>query len=199
MQTFDIKGSKREVGGKKLAKQLRREGLIPCVIYGGDLKEIAFTVKNEDLRGLIYTPNVYIVNLDIDGQACQAVLKDIQFHPVSGNILHIDFLQIADNKPVTIAIPLTITGHSEGVRAGGKLQVEMRKLNVKGLAANLPDTLEVDITTLGLGQVIKVGALHYDNLEILNAKSTVVAAVKMTRAAISAEKAAAADAAKSGK
>ena len=198
MQTFDIKGKKREVGGKKVAKQLRREGLVPCIIYGGE-KETAFTVVNDDLRGLIYTPNVYLVNLDIDGAKCQAVLKDIQFHPVSGNILHIDFLEISDSKPVTIAIPLTITGHSVGVRAGGKLQIEMRKLNVKGLPANLPDTLPVDITELGLGQVIKVGALHYDNLEILNAKSTVVAAVKMTRAAISAEKAAAAEAAKAGK
>lgn len=195
MKTFDIKGTKREVGGKKAAKELRRNGLIPCIVYGGQ-KETVFSVPEVDFRGLVYTPNVYIVNLSIDGETCQAVLKDIQFHPISGNILHVDFLQISDDKPVTIGVPLKIVGHSEGVKAGGKLQVEMRKLNVKGLPANLPDILEVDITTLGLGQVIKVGSLHYDNLEILNAKSAVVAAVKSTRAAVSAAAAAAADAKK---
>lgn len=195
MQTFDINGTARQVGGKKAAKQLRREGIVPCVVYGGK-EQVAFSVPEKDFRGLIYTPNIYLVNLTIDGKTRRAVLKDIQFHPVAGNILHVDFQEIFEDKPVTIGIPLKITGNSEGVKAGGKLQVEMRKLNVKGLPANLPDVLEVDITNLGLGQVIKVGALNYDNLEILNAKSTVVAAVKMTRAAISAEKAAAAAASK---
>lgn len=195
MQTFDIKGTKREVGGKKAAKQLRRQGLVPCIVYGGE-KEIAFSVPEVDFRGLIYTPNVYIVNLTIDGETMQVILKDIQFHPVADNILHVDFLQVFPEKPVTIGVPLRIVGHSEGVKAGGKLQVEMRKLNVKGLIANLPDILDVDITTLGLGQVIKVGDLHYDNLEILNAKSAVVAGVKSTRAAVSAAAAAAAAAAK---
>lgn len=195
MQTFDIKGTKREVGGKKAAKQLRRQGLVPCIVYGGE-KEIAFSVPEVDFRGLIYTPNVYIVNLTIDGETMQVILKDIQFHPVADNILHVDFLQVFPEKPVTIGVPLRIVGHSEGVKAGGKLQVEMRKLNVKGLIANLPDILDVDITTLGLGQVIRVGDLHYDNLEILNAKSAVVAGVKSTRAAVSAAAAAAAAAKK---
>ena len=191
MKTFDIKGTKRECGGKKAAKQLRREGNVPCIVYGGE-KEITFSVPEVDFRGLIYTPNIYLVNLNIDGTEMKAVLKDIQFHPISEKILHVDFLQIFDDKPVTIGIPLNITGHSEGVKAGGKLQIEMRKLNVKGLPANLPDRLDVDITTLGLGQVIKVSTLHYDNLEILNAKTAVVAAVKSTRAAKAAEAAAAA-------
>ncbi len=195
MKTFDVKGSKRECGGKKAAKQLRRDGLIPCIVYGGE-KEIAFSVPENDFRGLVYTPNVYIVNLTVDGEAMQAVLKDIQFHPISGAILHVDFLQIFNEKPVTIGVPLKIVGNSEGVKAGGKLQIEMRKLNVKGLPANLPDVLEVDITSLGLGHVIKVSDLHYDNLEILNAKSAVVAGVKSTRAAVSAAAAAAADAKK---
>ena len=193
MQTFDIKGTKRECGGKKAAKELRRNGNIPCIVYGGE-EEIAFSVPEADFRGLIYTPNVYIVNLTVDGKAMKAILKDIQFHPISERILHVDFLQISDDKPVTIGVPLNIVGHSEGVKAGGKLQVEMRKLNVKGLVANLPDVLDVDNTSLGLGQVIKVGDLHYDNLEILNAKSAVVAAVKSTRAAVAAAAAAAADA-----
>ena len=195
MQTFDINGTKREVGGKKAAKVLRKQGLVPCIVYGGK-DEVAFSVPATDFRGLIYTPNVYIVNLSIDGACRKAVLKDIQFHPITGDILHVDFLEIFDDKAVTIAVPLKIVGNSVGVRAGGKLQVEMRKLNIKGLPANLKDVLEVDITDLGLGQVIKVGALNYDNIEILNAKSAVVAAVKMTRAAVSAEKAAAAAATK---
>lgn len=192
MKTFDIKGTKRECGGKKVAKELRRNGQVPCIVYGGE-KEITFSVPEVDFRGLIYTPNVYLVNLTVDGETMQAILKDIQFHPISGAILHVDFLQIFPDKPVTIGVPLKIVGHSEGVKAGGKLQVEMRKLNVKGLPANLPDVLEVDITSLGLGQVVKVGSLHYDNLEILNASSAVVAAVKSTRAAVSAAAAAAAE------
>ena len=195
MKTFDVKGSTRECGGKKAAKQLRRNGLIPCIVYGGE-KESAFSVPVNDFRGLVYTPNVYIVNLTVDGETMQAILKDIQFHPISGAILHVDFLQIFNEKPVTIGVPLKIVGNSEGVKAGGKLQIEMRKLNVKGLPANLPDVLEVDITSLGLGHVIKVADLHYDNLEILNAKSAVVAGVKSTRAAVSAAAAAAADAKK---
>lgn len=195
MQTFDITGSKREVGGKKVAKQLRREGLIPCIVYGGE-KEITFSVPEVAFRDLVYTPNVYIVNLTIDGTTMKAVLKDIQFHPVKDTILHVDFLQIFDDKPVTIGVPLRITGNSEGVKVGGKLVIEMRKLNVKALPANLPDVLDVDITPLGLGQVIKVGDLSYENLELLNAKSAVVAGVKSTRAAISAAAAAAAAAKK---
>ncbi len=185
MQTFDIKGTARVAGGKKAAKQLRREGLVPCVVYGGE-NNITFTVPAGDFRGLVYTPNVYIVNLSIDGNAMQAVLKDIQFHPISGDILHVDFLQIFDDKPVTVAVPLKIVGHSEGVKAGGKLIIEMRKLNIKGLPADLKDILEVDVTNLNIGQVIKVGDLHFENVELLNAKSAVVAAVKATRAAIAA-------------
>lgn len=189
MQTFDLKGTKREAGGKKAAKALRASGNVPCIVYGGE-NEITFSVVEGDFRNLIYTPNVYIVNLNIDGVVKTAILKDIQFHPVTDKILHVDFLEIFENKPTTIAIPVKLVGNSEGVKAGGKLQLEMRKLNVKALPANLPDNLEIDITNLGLGKTIQVGELSYENLEILNAKNAVVVAVKLTRAARAAAEAA---------
>lgn len=189
MQTFDIKGTKRVAGGKKAAKAVRAQGSVPCIIYGGN-EEVAFAVEEGEFRNLIYTPNVYIVNVDIDGVVKKAILKDIQFHPVTDKILHVDFLEVTDEKPVVIAIPVKLVGNSEGVKAGGKLQLEMRKLNVKGLIANLPDVLEIDITNLGLGKAVKVGELAYENLEVLNAKNAVVVAVKLTRAARAAAEAA---------
>lgn len=189
MQTFDIKGSKRVAGGKKGAKVLRGQGLVPCIIYGGK-DEVAFAVEEDQFRNLIYTPNIYIVNVEIDGAVRKAILKDLQFHPVSGKLLHVDFLEVFDEKPVTIALPISIKGNSEGVKAGGKLQIEMRKLVVKGLIANLPDVLDIDITTLGLGKVFKVSDLSFEGLEILNSKNAVVVSVRMTRAAKSAADAA---------
>ena len=193
MQTFDIKGSKREVGGKKAVKALRAEGKVPCIIYGEGKEGTPFAVPEADFRNLIYTPNVYIVNVDVDGDVKKAVLKDIQFHPLSGKILHVDFLEIRDDKAIELSIPVELQGNSEGVRAGGKLQLEMRKLIVKALPAQMPDRVIVDVTDLGLGKSKKVGELHFDNYEIVNAKSAVVVSVKMTRAArSSADEAAAA-------
>ncbi|MBP5419572.1 MAG: 50S ribosomal protein L25/general stress protein Ctc [Bacteroidales bacterium] len=193
MQTFDIKGSKREVGGKKAVKALRAEGKVPCIIYGEGKEGTPFAVPEADFRNLIYTPNVYIVNVDVDGDVKKAVLKDIQFHPLSGKILHVDFLEVRDDKAIELSIPVELQGNSEGVRAGGKLQLEMRKLIVKALPAQMPDRVIVDVTDLGLGKSKKVGELHFDNYEIVNAKSAVVVSVKMTRAArSSADEAAAA-------
>ncbi len=192
MKTFDIKGSKRVAGGKKAVKALRKEGLVPCVIYGNGTEATSFAVEETQFRNLIYTPNIYIVNVEIDGKVQKAILKDLQFHPVSDELLHVDFLEVTDDKPVTIALPISIEGNSEGVRAGGKLQVEMRKLIVKGLIKDLPDVLKIDITELGLGKALKVQDLNFNNLEVLNAKNAVVVSVRMTRAA----KSAAAEAAK---
>jgi len=186
MKTFEIKGSKRVAGGKKAVKALRKEGLVPCVIYGNGNEAVSFAVEEAQFRNLIYTPNIYIVNVDIEGKSYKAILKDLQFHPVSDELLHVDFLEVTDDKPVTIAIPISIEGNSEGVRAGGKLQVEMRKLIVKGLIKDLPDVLKIDITTLGLGKAFKVQDLKFENLEVLNAKNAVVVSVRMTRAAKSA-------------
>ncbi len=182
MKTFQLEGSLRENVGKKAAKSYRSEGQIPCVLYGG--KEVVhFTTTREGVRKLIYTPEVQIVSLNINGKKCNAILKDLQFHPVSENLLHIDFIEISENKPVIMEIPVVLEGLAEGVKAGGKLSLEMRKLKVKGLYTNFPEKLVINIENLGLGKTIQVGQLNFNNLELLNSKDNVVCAVKLTRAA----------------
>ena len=152
-----------------------------------------FMVTNSDLRKLVYTPEVYLVNLDVNGKKCNAIVKDLQFHPVTDRILHIDFLEVSENKPVVVEIPVKLEGLAEGVKAGGKLSLEMRKLRVKGIYTQIPERIVIDVTSLGLGKSIQVGAVSVPNLEILNAKNAVVAQVKLTRAARGAAAAAAAE------
>ena len=182
MKTFQVEGSKRELIGKKATKNYRKESLVPCVLYGGE-EVIHFNVTKECVRKLIHTPEIYLVDLTIEGKAAKAILKETQFHPVSDELLHIDFQQIFDKKPVVIEIPVVLEGLAEGVKAGGKLSLEMRKLRVKGLYKNLPEKLLINVEKLGLGKTIQIGELHFDNLELLNAKDNVVVAVKLTRAA----------------
>lgn len=182
MKTIEIKGTKRTDLGKKATKQLRNEEQVPCVIYGGE-EVIHFSAPEKEFKKIIFTPNVYIVNVNVDGTTFPCILQDKQFHPVDDSMLHADFLQISEDKPVNIEIPVELSGFAEGVKAGGKLQLEKRKLKVRGLAKNLPDTLKIDITNLGLGKTIQVGALSYDNIELTTAKNAVVVAVKLTRAA----------------
>ncbi|MDL2223844.1 50S ribosomal protein L25/general stress protein Ctc [Bacteroidales bacterium OttesenSCG-928-M06] len=182
MKTFQLDGTKRNSIGKKAAKAYRKESLVPCVLYGGE-EVVHFTVPREGVRKLIYTPEVFVVNLTIEGKSCTAILKDSQYHPVTDELLHADFQQIFENKPVMFEIPVVLEGLAEGVRAGGKLSLEMRKLKVKGLYKDFPEKLKIDITNLGLGKTIQVGSLSFDNLELLNSKDNVVAAVKLTRAA----------------
>lgn len=186
MQSIEIKGTMRAELGKKSTKALRAAGSVPCVIYGGE-EVIHFTAPESEFRNMIYTPNVYIVNVNVDGKVYSTILQDTQFHPVKEQLLHADFLQINDDKPVTVEIPVKLNGFAEGVRAGGKLQLEKRKLKVKGLAKNLPDALDLNIDSLGLGKTIQVGSLSYDNIELLNAKNAVVVAVRLTRAARAAQ------------
>jgi large subunit ribosomal protein L25 len=182
MKTFEIIGEKREAVGKKDAKKIRKDGKIPCVLYGGaEIKH--FVAPINSFKKAIYTPSVYIVGLNINGVESKAVLQDIQFHPVSDAIQHIDFLEINDNEPVTISIPIRLEGLAAGVKAGGKLQQMQRRLKVKGLPQFLPDYLNIDVTEVGLGGTVKVGKLHFENLELLDDKNVVVAAVKLTRAA----------------
>jgi len=188
MKKIELKGSKREVIGKKATKELRSEGKVPGVLYGGE-EVVHFAIEEKQLSGLLYTPNVYIVELNVDGKKVDAIMQDIQFHPVTDRALHIDFYQISNDKPVVIEIPVKLNGFAEGVKAGGRLSLEQRKLRVKGLPANLPDTLNVEISHLKLGQSVQVGALEFENLEVLNAKNSVVAAVKLTRAARAAQQA----------
>lgn len=195
MKKFEISGQIREDLGKKATKALRNTDAVPCVLYGGE-NVVHFTLNNADLRHLIYTPHVYQVALTVGDANYSCVIKDIQFHPVSDAILHIDFQQIFADKPVVMNIPVKLEGFAEGVRAGGKLTLENRYLKVKGLPEFLPDTVGVNINKLGLGQSIYVGSLNFENLELLNAKNAVVASVKLTRAARGAAAAAAAAAKK---
>lgn len=197
MKSIDITGSLRTETGKKATHALRKDSQVPCVLYGMKKDEnglpvaTPFTVTVEGLRKLVYTPHIYVVNLNIDGQVYNAIMKDIQFHPVTDAILHVDFYQINEENPIVMEVPVQLDGLAEGVRAGGKLVLQIRKLKVKALYNNMPERVVINVTNLGLGKTIKVGELHYDNMEILNAKEAVVCAVKLTRAARGAQAAAA--------
>lgn len=184
MKVFSLSGSSRTDLGKKATKALRKDGSVPAVIYGDDSKTAThFTVKASDVRKLIYTPEIFLVDLTIDGKPCKAILKDLQFHPVTDNLLHIDFLQVFENKPIVIEVPVVLDGLAEGVKAGGKLSLDSRKLKVKALYNNVPEKLHIDVTNLALGKSIQVGQLAFDGLELLNAKNAVVCRVQLTRAA----------------
>ncbi len=184
MKTFELKGEVRNDFGKRASRTFRREGLIPCVVYGGhDEENLNFVVKQGDVRNLIYTPEVFLVNLDLGKNKMMAMVKELQFHPVREDVLHIDFLHVFEDKPVVIEIPVRLKGLAAGVRSGGKLSLDTRKLRVKALPANLPENLEVDVTKLELGKSIQVGDLSFEGLEILNAKNAVVCRVQLTRAA----------------
>ena len=182
MKTFELKGEVRQELGKKATKAVRSEDAVPCVLYGGK-ENVHFTATQADLRKLIYSPDVFVVDLTIGKTTTKAIMKDLQFHPVSDKVLHIDFLEVSDKKPVVVEIPVKLSGLAEGVKAGGKLSLEMRKLKVKGIYTSIPETINVDVTNLGLGKSIQVGKVQVDNLELLNAKNGVVAQVKLTRAA----------------
>ncbi|NDW18869.1 50S ribosomal protein L25/general stress protein Ctc [Dysgonomonas sp. 216] len=184
MKSFELNGSARTILGKKGAKAARKENLIPAVLYGGESTEAKhFSVSESSVRNLIYTPEIYLVNLSVDGQVVTAILKDIQFHPVTDNILHIDFLQVFDNKPIVIEVPVVLEGLAEGVKAGGKLSLDTRKLKVRAMYKDIPEKLHVNIEHLALGKSIQVGELSFDGLELLNAKNSVVCRVQLTRAA----------------
>jgi len=186
MKTFQLAGQLRNEFGKKAAKELRKQDLVPCNLYGNGAN-VTFTVNVADVRKLIYTPDTQIVELTVDGKKHNAVVKELQFHPVKEQLLHIDFLEVTDKKPVTVEVPVQLTGHAEGVKAGGKLSLEVRKLKVSAIYTNLPDRVVVDVTELGLGKKIQVADLHFDNYEIANVKDLVVAQVKATRASKQAE------------
>ena len=188
MQVFDLKGEVRSDLGKKATKAVRNEEKVPCVLYGGEAN-VHFAVKDRDLKKLLYTPSVYLVNLDLSGKSYNAVMRDIQFHPVTDKVLHIDFYETVDNKPVVIEVPVRTTGHAAGVQAGGKLALITRKLKVKALPKDMPDEIVLDVTSLGVGKAIKVQDVHIEGVELMNAKSVVVAQVKLTRAARAAQSA----------
>ena len=180
MKTLVIKGALREGLGKKESKDLRKQGIIPCVMYGGE-KNLHFSSHENQFKKLIYTPDVFLVKLEVDGQTFDAVMQDIQFHPVSDNILHIDFVQVFPDKKVTVNLPVTLTGSSVGIRAGGKLRQRRRSLKVNGLIKDMPDRLEVDLSDLDIGESMKVGDLSYDNLDVLDPSRAMVVGVVSSR------------------
>ena len=216
MKTFKLAAQPRTELGKKATKALRSQNLIPVVLNGGEIINLPFTgtlkpgeklveigngkglvttdlvVSNDAVRKLIYTPDIFAIELDLNGEKRMAVLKDIQFHPVKDTILHIDLLEVNDNKPVVVEVPVKLEGHAEGVKAGGKLSLSMKKLKVKALYTAIPERLIINVDNLGLGKTLQVGELNFDNLELMNAKNAVVCAVQLTRAARGAAAAAAA-------
>jgi large subunit ribosomal protein L25 len=189
MKTILLKGEKRSDIGTKSSKELRTEGKVPCVLYGKDTLE-HFFIYEADFKNLVYTPNTYKVKLDVQGDTYNAILQDIQFHPVSDVILHADFFKVDPSKPVSIQIPIHIVGNAPGVRAGGKLVKKINKMQVKGLINQLPDTIEVNISKLELGQSVKVKDLQVEGFEILDSKENAIVTCKMTRASIAAAAAA---------
>ena len=186
MKTLEIKAVKRDGFGKKAAKAYRREGLIPCIIYGNG-EEVAFTVDTKAVKPLIYSPNSYVVEIEIDGKVEKAVMREVQFHPVREQILHIDFYRVDENKPVAIAVPVRLTGNAEGVKIGGKLALSARKLIVKAMVNQLPDEIVVDVTPLKVGQTIFVGDLQFEGLTFVTPATTAVCAVRVTRASRAAK------------
>ncbi|THG54724.1 MULTISPECIES: 50S ribosomal protein L25/general stress protein Ctc [Muribaculum] len=207
MKTYTLKAEARTDFGKKAAKAIRVENKIPVVLNGGEVFALPFTgtlkpgeklveigngkalittdllVNADDVRKLVYTPDVFAIELDVNGEKRNAVLREIQFHPVKDTILHIDFLEVFNNKPVVVEVPVKLEGHAEGVKAGGKLTLSMKKLKVKAIYTEIPERVVVNIDNLGLGKTLQVGDLHYEGLELVNAKNAVVCAVQLTRAA----------------
>ena len=188
MKEFSVSGQKRATTGKKAAKELRKEGLVPCNLYGekkgenGLPEALAFAIPAAQLRKVVYTPHVYVVNLTIDGEAHKAVMKELQFHPTTDALLHIDFYEVNETKPITIGIPVKLTGHAQGVRDGGRLSQAVRQLNVTAPYKQIPETLEIDVTDLKLGKAIKVADLNFNGLKIATPAQVVVCSVKATRA-----------------
>ncbi len=198
MRLLEIKGTIRKNTGKKHSGKLREEGYVPCVLYGGE-KNIHFTAPENSFKDLVYTHHVHIINLDLEGTSFKAILRDIQFHPVTDKIQHIDFVQVFEDVPTIVDIPIELTGNSIGLKNGGKIMQRKRNLKVKGLIKNMPDMLEIDMTDIDIGDYIKIGDLSFENLEILAPSRVMVVGVVSSRVAarslIEAEEEAAAAAA----
>lgn len=216
MKTFKLAAQPRTELGKKATKALRANDMIPVVLNGGEVFDLPFTgtlkpgekiveigngkalittdltVSNDAVRKLIYTPDIFAIELDINGEKRMAVLKDLQIQPVKDTILHIDLLEVNDTKPVAVDVPVKLEGHAEGVKAGGKLTLSMKKIKVRAPYTNIPERVLINVDNLGLGKTLQIGELHFEGLELMNAKNAVVCAVQLTRAARGAAAAAAA-------
>ena len=193
MKEISVKGQQRTDTGKKATKLLRKEGLIPCNLYGEAETALSFSTSMSEIRKAIYTPDVYVVNLNIDGKEHKAIIKELQFHPTTDALLHADFYEINEKKAITIGIPVKLNGLAQGVRDGGKINLSIRKINVTAPYKQIPEILNIDVTNLQLGKAIKVGELSFEGLEIATSPEVVVCSVKAPRASRSAAAAAAAE------
>ena len=189
MKQILISGKKREATGKKASKELRKEGMIPCNLYGeatvdGKPVALSFASPMSEIRKLVYTPHIYLVELNIDGKNHAAVMKEIQFHPTTDAVLHIDFYEVNETKPIVMGVPVKYVGLAQGVRDGGRMNKSIRKINVKAPYAQIPETLDINVTNLRIGKSIKVGDLSFEGLELVTPKDVVVCSIKNTRNAI---------------
>ena len=196
MKEISLTGKKRTEVGKKASKLMRKEGMIPCNLYGeakgenGLPEALAFMIPMTELRKVVYTPHIYVINLDIEGEAHTAILKELQFHPVTDALLHVDFYEINEEKDITIGIPVKLTGLAQGVRDGGRMNLSTRKINGIAKYKENPEHLDVDVTELRIGKSIKVGDLHYEGLEFATSKEVIVCSIKATRKSAAAAAAA---------
>ncbi len=187
MKEINVSGQKRSDLGKKASKLLRKEGLVPCNLYGekkgenGAPEAFSFAAPMSELRKIVYTPHIYVIKLIIDGEEHTAVLKELQFHPVTDALLHVDFYEVNDQKPITIGIPVKLCGLAQGVRDGGRMNLSIRKIAVTAPYQQIPEHLDIDVTALKLGKSIKVGELSFEGLEIATGKDVVVCSIKSTR------------------
>ena len=188
MKEINVTGQKRTDLGKKASKLLRKEGMVPCNLYGEAKKDgkpvaLSFASPMSELRKIVYTPHIYVINLIIDGESHTAIMKELQFDPVTDAVIHIDFLEVNDQKPITIGIPVKLVGLAQGVRDGGRMNLSIRKINVTAPYQQIPEHLDIDVTALKIGKSIKVGGLSFEGLDIATSKEVVVCSIKMTRAA----------------
>ena len=196
MKEINVTGQKRSDLGKKASRIARKEGLVPCNLYGeakgenGLPQAVSFVVPMTDLRKVVYTPHVYVVNLNIDGEEHKAIMKELQFHPTTDAVLHVDFYEVNEEKPIVIGIPVKLNGLAQGVRDGGRMNLSVRKVNVKAPYKNIPEVLDIDVTNLTIGKSIKVGQLNFEGLEMATSKEVVVCSIKATRKSNAAAQAA---------
>lgn len=192
MKEIVVNGQKRTETGKKASKLMRKEGLVPCNLYGekkgenGLPEALSFAVSAAELRKVVYTPHIYVIKLVIDGEEHTAVMKELQFHPVTDALLHIDFYEVNDQKPITIGIPVKLCGLAQGVRDGGRINLSIRKIDVTAPYQVIPEHLDIDVTNLRLGKSIKVGELSFEGLKLATPAEVIVCSVKATRASKSA-------------
>ena len=191
MEEVTVTNQERADRGKKASKDLRKQGLVPCNLYGeatenGRPVALAFAAPMSELRKIVYTPHIYVINLVIDGENHTAVMKELQFHPVNDSLLHVDFFEVNDQKPITIGIPVKLTGLAQGVRDGGRMNLSIRKIEVTAPYQQIPEHLDIDVTKLRIGKSIKVGDLSFEGLTLATSKDVVVCSIKMTRQASAA-------------